>query len=64
MNGNSNKKEKGILVLLLLVVLLMTVGFAVYNQTLKINGSVTVKANKWLICYDSGDRVVPTSPPT
>jgi len=55
MNSNSNKKEKGILVLLLFAVLLMTVGFAVYSQTLTINGTVTVKANKWLVLYKSGD---------
>lgn len=55
MSTNSNKKEKGILVALFLIVVLMTVGFAYYTQTLTINGTVTVKATKWLVCYESGD---------
>ena len=57
MNTNSRKKEKAILVLLLLVIALMTVGFALYNATLTINGTVTVKASKWLVLWDSGDGV-------
>ncbi len=61
MNTNSNKKEKGILVLLLLVVLLMTVGFAAYSANLNINGTVKVKAAKWLVLWESGDSGISVS---
>ena len=51
--GNKKKKERGVLLLLVVAVLIMTVGFALYSTTLNINGSVTVKGSPWNVHYDS-----------
>ena len=48
---NTNKKTKGVILLLILAVVLMTVGFALYSQNLTINGSVTVKGTPWDVRY-------------
>ena len=53
MNNTKEKNVKGILLLLVIAVLIMSVGFAVYSQSLNINGTVTVKASKWDIRYNS-----------
>lgn len=52
-----NKKERGIIVLLLVCAVFMTVGFANYAANLKINGDVTVKSSKWEIAYDPATLV-------
>ena len=58
----NKKSKKGLVILLLLAaVVLMTIGFAAYNQTLTIDGNLTVKANKWLVLYDSGDGITVTT---
>ena len=57
---NNKKKEKSIVILLIVAVLLMTVGFALYNQTLNINGSVTVKGKPWDVRYVSSS-ITPTN---
>lgn len=46
------KKDKGIIVLLLIGAIFMTVGFATYAGKLNINGTVGVKTSKWSISYD------------
>ena len=46
------KKDKGIIVLLLIGAIFMTVGFATYTGSLKINGTVNVKTSKWTIEYN------------
>ncbi len=51
--NTKEKNVKGILLLLVIAVLIMSVGFALYSQSLTINGTVTVKATKWDIHYDS-----------
>ena len=48
----SNKKTKGVMLLLVVAVILMTVGFAAYAQRLTINGNVTVKGSPWDVRYD------------
>lgn len=48
----SNKKTKGVMLLLVIAVILMTVGFAAYAQRLTINGNVTVKGKPWDVRYD------------
>ena len=49
------EKKKKISVVLLLVVLLgITVGFALLSTTLKINGTAAVKSNNWDVYWDSG----------
>ena len=48
-----NKKERGIIALLLVCAVFMTVGFAEYVATLNINGDVTVRSSKWEIAYDT-----------
>lgn len=50
----SNKKTKGVMLLLVIAVILMTVGFAAYAQRLTINGNVTVKGKPWNVHYVSG----------
>lgn len=52
-----NKKERGIIALLLVCAVFMTVGFANYVATLNIEGDVTVKTNKWEIAYDTATYV-------
>ena len=45
------KREKSAIILLVLAVILMTVGFAAYAQTLTINGNVKVKGSSWDVRY-------------
>lgn len=52
--ANKKKKEIGLLVILVMAVLVMTVGFALYATTLNINGSVTVKGSPWNVHYEAG----------
>ena len=47
-----NKKQRKIL-LYLLVVLGLTIGFALLSTTLKINGTASIKSNNWDIHWDS-----------
>jgi len=48
----TNKKAKGIVLLLILAVALMTIGFAAYSQNLTINaGTVNVSKSSWDIRY-------------
>lgn len=54
----SNKKTKGVMLLLVIAVILMTVGFAAYAQRLTINGNVTVKGKPWDVRYDTTTAVV------
>ncbi len=49
------KKEKSIIVLLAIVVLLMTIGFAAFNRNLKITGTVTVAPTTWDVHYVPND---------
>ncbi|MBR3134896.1 MAG: hypothetical protein IKG56_05500 [Clostridia bacterium] len=49
---NKKKKERGILILLIVGVLIMSVGFALYTTTLNINGTVNVKGSPWNVHYD------------
>ena len=58
--ANRKKKEIGILVLLIVAVLVMTVGFALYTQTLTINGNLTVKGSPWNVHYEL-NNIVTTS---
>jgi len=48
---NTKKKEIAIVLLLIVAVILMTVGFALYTQTLNINGTVTVKGSPWNVHF-------------
>lgn len=50
---NKKKKERGVLLLLVVAVLIMTVGFALYATTLNINGTVNVKGSPWNVHYDT-----------
>ena len=56
----SNKKSKGVMLLLVIAVILMTVGFAAYAQRLTINGNVTVKGKPWDVRYDTTKGVTET----
>lgn len=56
----SNKKTKGVMLLLVIAVILMTVGFAAYAQRLTINGNVTVKGSSWDVRYDKTTGVTET----
>ena len=47
------RKEKRIILFLLIGVILMTVGFATYAGYLDIDGTVTVKSSKWSIGFDT-----------
>ena len=49
----NNRKEKGVIVLLIIIAVLMTVGFANFVEDLNINGNVTVKSSKWSVHYDT-----------
>ena len=51
--GNKKKKERGVLLLLVVAVLIMTVGFALYATTLTITGTVNVKGSPWNVHYDT-----------
>lgn len=53
----SQRKEKRIILFLLIAVILMTVGFATYAGFLNIDGTVTVKSNKWSIGFDAESYV-------
>ena len=60
--ANKKEKELGILLVLVMVLLTMTVGFALYATTLTIEGSVTVKGSPWNVHYESGEgKIVRTS---
>lgn len=48
----NNRKEKGVIILLILVAILMTVGFANFAENLNIKGNITVKSSKWSVHYD------------
>lgn len=50
----SQRKEKRIILFLLIAVILMTVGFATYAGFLNIDGTVTVKSNKWSVGFNTG----------
>ena len=56
----SNKKTKGVMLLLVIAVILMTVGFAAYAQRLNITGNVTVKGKPWNVHYVN-NSITPTS---
>ncbi len=58
--GNKKKKERGLILLLIVAVLLMTIGFAAYTQNLTINGTVTVKGSPWKIHYVANSIVETT----
>lgn len=45
------RKEKRIILFLLMGVILMTVGFATYSGFLNIDGTVNVKSSKWSVGY-------------
>ena len=49
------KRQTGIIVLLAIVVLLMTIGFAAYQSNLKINWTVTVSPTSWDVHYIPDD---------
>ena len=49
----SERKEKLSILFLLIAVVIMTVGFASYAGFLNIDGTVTVKSNKWSVGYDA-----------
>ena len=55
---NRNKKRRNVL-LLLVVLLGISVGFALLSTTLFINGSSTIKGNTWSIYWD-GDSIAET----
>lgn len=49
------KKRNGqiaVIAVLAVAIVLMSVGFATYASTLNINGTATVKANKWSVHFD------------
>ena len=48
----NNRKEKGVIILLILAAVIMTVGFANFAENLNINGNITVKSSKWSVHYD------------
>lgn len=49
-----DKKEKNIIIVaLLIVVVSMSIGFAILSTTLNINGTATVKANKWDVHFEN-----------
>ena len=50
----SQRKEKRIILFLLIAEILMTVGFATYAGFLNIDGTVTVKSNKWSVGFNTG----------
>ena len=58
--ANKKKKEIGVLLLLIVAVILMTVGFALYTATLNINGTVTVKGSPWNVHWEE-NNIVPTT---
>ncbi len=62
--GNKKKKERGVLLLLVVAVLIMTVGFALYATTLNINGTVNVKGSPWNVHYDTSFGTNGVSPTT
>ena len=68
--ANRKKKEIGILLLFIVAVLIMTVGFALYTQTLNITGNLTVKGSPWNVHYElnniatTSGSVTPTTTPT
>lgn len=51
------EKKKGMQIMVIAVlafaILFMSVGFAAYGQNLAINGTATVKANKWSVHFDT-----------
>ena len=49
----NNRKDKGVVILLIVIAILMTVGFANYAETLNVEGTVTVKTTKWSVHYDT-----------
>jgi len=49
----NNRKEKGVIVLLVIIAILMTIGFANFAENLNVNGTVTVKSTKWSVHYDN-----------
>ena len=51
--GNKKSKKGLVILLLLLAVVLMTIGFAAYTQTLTINGTVGVTASSWNVLYNN-----------
>ena len=59
--GNKKSKKGLVILLLLLAVVLMTIGFAAYTQTLTINGTVGVTASSWDVHYNPTTGVVPTA---
>ena len=52
---NNKKKQRRVILLLIIAVLAMTVGFAVFNSTLNINGTVKVKPTKWSVHFVADD---------
>ncbi len=49
------RKEIGILLFLVLAIVLMTIGFAAYTQTLNITGTVKVKGSPWDVHFIPND---------
>ena len=52
-----NKKQRRVMFLLILI-LSITIGFALLSTTLKINGSASIKSNTWNIHWDDSSIVV------
>ncbi len=48
----NRKKEYGVIITLILIVAVMSVGFAAYSQNLSISGTLKVKASTWSVHYD------------
>ncbi|MBQ6477081.1 MAG: hypothetical protein IJI43_01410 [Bacilli bacterium] len=44
-------KQNVVIVALIIVILLMSIGFAVYSRTLNINGAATFKGSKWSVHF-------------
>ena len=57
---DNKRKGKGVMILLLIAVLLMTVGFAAFVSNLQIDGTVNVTPTKWSVHYVS-NSITPTS---
>ena len=59
------KKEKStqtlIIAVLAVAILVMSVGFATYTQTLNINGTATVKPSSWKVEYDTTKGITNTT---
>ena len=63
-----SKKKTGLITILLILVLLISVGYAAISTSLSINGNATIKAQKWLVYFTNiqttAGGVTPTTAPT